>query len=292
MVDDPLQALEKQLVQAARRRAAGGDTGHTRRLSGAIAIAAALIPVLIVVGVVVVATGGGARSAVPSAHPGRSGRATESPGPARGTLGPVTVTSLYDLHELEALLPVIRRRQAVADRPRALVALVTARAPEALYGAPLLRRMRRAAITPWGAKVFVVPVVPPARPKVLPGLSKLGGLLFDERSAPSAGLFFFVGHQFGCCATAGMLAAGDVVVQSPLHSGSPGLPGRELRIMAIVPGDVARVVFSCGPGYTLAAVVHGDVAAVQTRRRGFNLGDMTMTWYNRAGGVTLTKFVG
>jgi hypothetical protein len=206
------------------------------------------------------------------------------------TIGPAP--SRDQLHALEALLPVLRRRQTAADRPSALVGLLTARAPEALYGAPMQRLMRRAAVTPWGARVYVVPVVPPASPRVLPGLSRLGGLLFDERSAPNAGLFFRIGDQFGCCATPAMLAAGDVVVQSPLHSGSPGLPGRELRILAIVPGGVARVVFSCGPGYNLTARVRGDVAAVQSRRVGFDLGSMTMTWYNRAGGVTLTKFVG
>lgn len=127
MREDPIAVLERELVQAARRR---GAPRRQRRIAGGLAMAAALLVALAIAAGALLLLGG--HKGPPSAGAGVPGR-----------------QALIDE------LGVLRRAQTKAD----LGALIR---PNARFGKPDVPLIRRAAVTPWGQTVFFVPVRPRA----------------------------------------------------------------------------------------------------------------------------------
>ncbi len=210
---------------------------------------------------------------------GAHGRIIRRVAPRATLIGMPSSASATGLRALEAMLPVLRRPQAAADVNPVIRGALTSAATRALDGRADARLLRLATVTPWGARVYLVPFAPAVRPWFTRG--SLRPTLYDERT-PGEGLGFLVGGQFGCCADPGMVKTG-ILVTSP-HAGAPGLAGPGTEVLAIVPAGVARVVFGDGNGHRLSAAVHGDAAAARTSGR-FVLAQVTMRWYDQAGGL-------
>lgn len=67
---------------------------------------------------------------------------------------------------------------------------------------------------------------------------------------------------------------------------APGLAGPGVKLLAVVPDGLSRVVFSSPSGLRLRAIVHGDVAAAEVPPHGgrsYSGADTRMTWHDAAG---------
>ncbi len=233
-IDDPILALERQLVGAARRRSAP----RRRAGGGVVAVAAAMLVALAVAAGALALLGGRTHpvrvQAVPTAH-----------------------DQLYDV------LGVLRNPRTEVDlavlpgaRPR------TARASLVVSNR---RSARLAAVTPWGASVYLVPFT-------AAGVDRVAILVHG--AAWSA-------------ANAARITRGRalVYVRSAGHA-------RPLRLIQVVPDGVPRVSLAFAPpdgrpGELIETVtVHGNVAAFQVLPR--PTGHLQLIW-QAADGQTLKR---
>jgi hypothetical protein len=263
--DDPIALLERELVDAARRQAAVIDEreassheprgpwpsalrpARRRRSLGAVA-ALALSGVAMVVAV----------GALVSLH----GRTASSPGrPAAHPAGPSARERLIDI------LGVLRRPQTPADL-RILSAVTHV---PLQVGSPDRPLVRYATTTPWGEKLYFVPM----------------------RARQD-------GEQLSLFSTQGGGGAGDArSIEAGQGIGTEGGGGiRGTRVTLVVPDGVARVKLVLprqpfpgqygAPVYphslTVTAAVHGNVAAVQVGRQ-LAPGTFPMIWYAADGHV-------
>jgi len=168
---------------------------------------------------------------------------------------------------LVGILGVLRRPQTPADRDLGPVRLTLEHfvQPHPGSGAAVISGLRLATVTPWGAKVFLVPVRSPRQPSArATGSSESKGLGLAWLS-PGA----------GCCST----AAGIVAGQAWMSGGSGSLN----YVLVIVPDGVARVTLALA--HPVTAAVHGNVAALKVPQPVENLGIHKMTWYGPSGAI-------
>lgn len=246
MNDDPIVLLERELVEAARRRAGGRPSRRPfgpGRIAGRVASAAVLSVTLVVSLVIAV----GAVVLLGGNH--RAG------GPTRAISG---------RQQLVDAIGVLRRPQTSADLHSPTVARLLSgynrsRAPWDRWGAPDLPLVRRATVTPWGEAVFLIPVKPTS------GRSQ-EGLLFATRSFTD------------CCATAAdMKTFGEVNNVGPAQ-GRAARRGKAIeRFVAVVPDGVAKVQLG-----RLVMPVRDNVAAAQAK--GNLVGSVpVILWFARDG---------
>jgi hypothetical protein len=223
MNDDPIALLERELVEAARRQA---DNRRTKRPYGlgriveGFAIAAVLAVTLVI--------GAGALILL-----GRQHRANS---PTR---------AVSDRQQLVDIIGALRRPQTFADLhsptiARLLSGYQTRREPWDARGAPELPLIRRAAVTPWGEAVFLVPLKPTSG-------RRQEGLLWTTRSFTD------------CCSTAADVKTfGEVNNEGQVKRRIGGREEALDRFVAVVPDGVAKVQLG-----RLMMTVHDNVAAAQ-----------------------------
>jgi len=216
---------------------------------------------------------------------------------------PATASAIPGRQQLIDLLAVLRRPQTKADLdPRLLSRLKRSDPLEALQGTPDLPLIRLATVTPWGEKVFLVPMKPPTPSALRAGAHKFTGrgltaILARRTDQETLGVFTTLdGTGYGgCCITAASIKAldgSDGTESSPLHG------TESTRLINVVPDGVAKIVFvlprqgsRIGPGtpvykhtLTVTAEAHGNVAAAEVDRQCCT-GRIAATWYGTDGQV-------
>jgi len=208
--------------------------------------------------------------------------------------------------ELIDILAVLRRPQTKADLDPQLLAMLRRTSHSGRLfppGIPDLPLIRLATTTPWGEKVFLVPLKPPSASAVREVARKFPGYrapsLARQRDQETLAVFTINPGGTGgstCCDTAADIKS--------LHGGAGTEGYRPLhgsgytRLFTIVPDGVAKIVYvlprqgsRIGPGtpiykhtLTATAVVHGNVATVQINRQCCT-GRIASTWYATNGHV-------
>jgi hypothetical protein len=284
MTEDPIAVLERELVDAARRRASGRPRVRRRLSVGALASAALIAVALAVAGGAVILLGGHKR-------------------PAAATATDRSRQQLIDI------LAVLRRPQTKTDRsypkniarPRPLMALGG--------GAPDIPLIRYATTTPWGERLFFVPMKPPTASEIAASVNQ-----FPRRLRPQAARD--IARQAARGETLGVFSSsgggGDASASDIKAGYSLGTEGAgrsfaggstRTRLILVVPGGVAKVVFVLprqpaaalygAPVYKhsliVPVLVHDNVAAVQVDRQ-LPSGRPPMIWY--AAGRHVIKRIG
>jgi hypothetical protein len=283
--EDPIAMLERELVHAARRLGAGEETnslpgaGRPRHGSrGAVAILLSTAAVIAIVLGAVVALGGHRRPAPTTA----SAASASSP------------------RQLVGILGVLRRPQNAADRPAALLSRYTRSLGEALVGTPDLALMRYAATTPWGERLYVVPMNPPTAQEIARFGKRVAGprkqLLRMLRDRPETLMVVSADGAGGAGDAADIENGQGIGTEGAGRSFAGG--STATRITIVVPDGVAKVRFvfprqpsPAQPGaptyaHSLSAVarVHGNIAALQVDRD-VAVGRFAMIWYGPSGRI-------
>jgi hypothetical protein len=280
MSDDPIEVLERELVDAARRRSSGRD--RRRRVSlGGLAAAIMVAVTLAVAAGALILLGGHKRSTASGAVPGRQ--------------------------QLIDTLGVLRRPQTPADLNSPAIVRFLQRyrgghAPPdlAAQGTPDIPLIRRATVTPWGAGVFLIPMKPASAQAIADLRRQSPGFpagFFERPGLRGERLEVQVGFGGGCCSTAADIEAGyELTTEGAGRAFAGGSTGSRLTL--IVPDGVARVVFVIprqsrggSPGAPIyprslkvGVPVHNNVAAVQVNRECCG-GQLAMIWYGSNGRV-------
>lgn len=203
---------------------------------------------------------------------------------------------------LTDILSVLRRSQTKADlNPRLLRALPPARIA-GFTGTPDLPLIRYATTTPWGERVYVVPMRPPGRSQIasitrgLPRAQAARLTAALRLRGETAGLFSPSGGG-GSTSTPAEIDAGDAILTEGAGGSFAGGSTRT-RYVVLVPDGVARVTFVAprqpSPGepgapiyrhsLAITVAVHDNVAAVQVDRQGTGARP-AMIWYAPGGRV-------
>ena len=271
MHDDPVAVLERELVQAARRRvvvideSAGSQEPRgpwqpgrrpARRRSSLGAFAA-----VVLAGVAVVVAFGALVS-------------LRGHTPARPASSPHPVAAVPGRRQLIDILGVLRRPQTKAD----LSPWVQRALRVSPFGAPDVALIRRAGVTPWGSGIVLIPTKPS------------GGRFPAFRARSQEGIDFEVDGGGSCCATASDIATyGDVAIGGAGRSFAGG--STQTRFTVLVPDGVATVQFVMPHPPDPVATVHENAAAVQVSQ-GCCTGGVPMIWraadghvVNRVGGA-------
>jgi hypothetical protein len=256
MSDDPLGVLERELVDAARRRA----FPRKRRPSmGMLAVAASVAVTVAVVAGAFALLGGRKSASVPASHaiPGRQ--------------------------QLVNILGVLRRPQTQADRS------IIPEVYRHLYSADKhvdTSLVRFATVTPWGERVYLVPSLPfSGRALTRLGPAPPGGEgVVETLSAYDDGGFDLFGSAAEIAARGGLGARGS----------RQGPGASTTRWIGLVPDGVAFVRLQvlggrpARPGENFTAAVSNNVWALQARmvyRGTFLIGAIAVRWYTRGGGL-------
>jgi hypothetical protein len=269
MRDDPISLLERELVEAAKRRVrpAGSATTGRRRSSGGAFAAVVLsgVAVAVALGALVSLRGHRAAPAPSVRPPAASVRGRQQLLDILGVLRrPQTKVDLSGPWFREAGVPFARRLGATVDRSL----------------------IRRATLTPWGDAVYLIPLRPSAR-------TGRGRLQME-------GVSVFVGSGGDCCST-----ATDLETSGDLSWGGAGRAfaggSTKTQYVLVVPDDVARVEFyfppeaipAGGPVYhhslAVTVPVRDNVAAVQVTRQCCSGAPATI-WFRSNG--TVVKRIG
>ncbi len=243
--DDPIAVLERELVRAARRMGAGEETvslpgarrgpgrgDRTRgrravppRSPGTVAVLLSTAAVIAIVLGAVVALGGHQR-------------------PRRPSPAPSAAASTSGARQLVDILGVLRRPQTAVDRSSALGSRFSD-GLLGLAGTPDLALMRYATTTPWGERLYVVPMNPPTARQIesfaqrFPGAR--GQLARLARPRPETLMVFSAGG-FGGAGDATMIEQGRAIGTEGAGRSFAG-GSTATRITVVVPDGVAKVKF-------------------------------------------------
>jgi hypothetical protein len=246
MIDDPIALLERELVEAARRRADSHGMRRQsglRRFGGGLAIAGTLA-----VGVAVAA---GALVLLRDHHP--AVRPTPAISATHGVNG---------RQRLIGIIAVLRRSQRFADLHAPAIAQLLSSYHGRLepgWGVPDRPLIRRATVTAWREGVFLIPVKP------------AGG-------RGQEGLAWATGGFIDCCVTAAELKTfGEVDNAGQVNSRNGRSREAIDRFVVVVPDGVAKVKLG-----RLVMTVHDNVAAAQAKGNLVGASPM-MVWYGPGG---------
>jgi hypothetical protein len=272
-----LPQVRDQLDAAAHRRVETGVASIWRRTRSVMPAVGTMLLVscslAIALGAVVLLHG---HDTKPQAKTGGSGPHVVAPG---ATAEPLLKT-----------LGVLRRAQNKADLDPALLRLLDGRSAFRAVGTPEISLIRLATVTPWGSKVFLVPLKP-LTPRAIARLPvELRGpasrTLRRQGKAEALAELEVGGPPGGgvCCSTATEIKRIGV----SFWAGGPG--SAPMRGVLVVPDGVSDVtlVLSAvrprGRADKLTATVHNNVAAFEIHG-GVNNPFRDMTWYGPAGQV-------
>jgi hypothetical protein len=256
---DFIDELERELRAASQRRVRLAAAQLPRPSAGTAVSGLRAIPGVVAV-LVVIAVAAVALFGIQHRPPGHS----------------AATPAVSGREQLIGILGVLRRAQTPADLHSPGITRLLSRQGS---GADVAL-IRRAATTPWGDGVFVIPIKPAA--------SQLRSGERIDLEAGSGG---------ACCAPAADIQAGhDMVSQGAGRSFAGGSTGA--RLVLLVPDGVAKVQFLLprqpsrnSPGSPIYAKalrvivpVHGNIAAVQVKRE-CCAGAVPMIWYGPGGQV-------
>lgn len=290
MSEDPITALERELVNAARRRT--GQPGPGRRptagrmLAGLGTGLVVAVTLALAAGALILLGGSGHQRPAPSGVV--SGR-----------------------QQLVDILGVLRRPQTNADlHSRAIAGLLTryqqgsATPPLALRGTPDIPLVRRASVTPWGSAVFLIPMKPATAQSIAAASHQYPQLAARFLQRPPdfslEGINLFVDGGGACCSTAEAVEAGAAMSMDGAGRSFAG-GSTKTRFILLVPDGVAKVEFyfpsqmmpAGGPTYrnslAVTVPVDGNIAAVEVNRE-CCASQPAMTWYAPDG--TIIKRIG
>jgi hypothetical protein len=253
------------------KRAIGRRFGASRprgvRAGAVSTLAAAAVTILIAVGALVLLGGAHnrpARGVAPSAQP------------------------------LTNILGVLRRPQTKVDRDPFLLQRPLFRSSllRGTLGTPEPALIRLATITPWGAKVFLVPMKPPTQAAIakLPPRQRTRAEQKRAREGSGARLgLFTVGNDGGgtCCATAETIEQAGAAMwggTSSLTQLVLVVPDNVAKVTVLIPRQEGRGVRILRRSLSLSAKVHNNVVAIEIDR----LVDdplQYMIWYGPTGRV-------
>lgn len=276
MSDDPIALLERELVGAARRRAAAGPVPEVlpwprarrrrTRVGDALSAAAAAGAVIVALAALALLGGGG------GGHPASTAAASPR-------------------DKLLATLGVLRRLQRPADLGLPELSRGHASHPvfQPLLGTPDRLLIRLATTAPWGAKVYLVPFRPLTRRRVPRGWTAYVPL--RVRVARGESLSIFGGPGGRGSSLLGFTAADIVKGKAVVDESGTGAARRPIRFLVVVPDGVANVqiAFLRGPYQHATSTserfifdqerVHGNIVAFQ--QVGAKLGrPRLMVWLN------------
>jgi hypothetical protein len=287
MNDDPLAMLERELVAAARRRAGGAvpsvPRAMTARWSLGAVVAAAIAgsSVLLALGAVIL-LGGHARPT------------------------PVPAAAAASRRQLIDILGVLRRPQTAADLDPTLLRELRRPGPALalIGGAPDIPLIRLAGVTPWGQKIFVVPLKPPTAQSVARTLRRfphfprsLAHLMLSHRPAGET-VELSAGGGGGPETAAQIEASGAALLE-----GAPGgAPKRDPGLQApargfvLVPDGVSKVALLLprqeipgDPAYahplTVEIPIHDNVGWFEVNRYIDAVGFEHMVWDGPSGHI-------
>jgi hypothetical protein len=266
MRDDPISLLERELVEAAKRRVqpAGSAIAGRRRTSlGAFAaVVLSGVAVAVALGALVSLRG----------HPTSSSPKT------------TPAATIPGRQELIDVLGVLRRPQTYADLHSPWIQRFL-QGPFPILagqGTPDLPLIRRVGVTPWGSGVVLIPEEPLTSSSRVALQRRFPNLLAGRFVRPrrtGEGVMLDVDSGGGCCAT-----AADIESRGMVDTDGAGISfaggSTQTRLTALVPDGVATVEFALprqpNPGdpgapiypsaLTVRAPVHDNVAAVQVDR--------------------------
>ncbi|MDQ6774932.1 MAG: hypothetical protein M3071_01645 [Actinomycetota bacterium] len=278
-----LPDLEQQLIRAAERATSPRQQQRQRQriragarsAAGAVALATVVATTVAIVVGAVILLGGHKRST--SATPAPTGR-----------------------QQLIAIIAALRRPQTKADlnvsilRPLERVSLLAT-----LRGAPDLPLVRFATTTPWGEKLYFVPMKPPTAKQLENSYRgvHLPPAVAANLSARGETLSLFSSHGGGGGGDAASIEAGNAIeIDGAGRSFAGG--STETRFILVVPDGVAKVALVLprqpqpgvpgAPTYrhssTVIVAVHDNIMAVQVDRE-FDGGMPRMMWYSPDGHV-------
>jgi len=252
-----------------RSRSAPSSPGSTGRRSGQLLRGLALMLLVLcplAIGFGAVALLHGAKKPPANAHP-------SAPDSSPGAMA----------QPLLRTLGVLRRPQTKADLDPSLLRILTRRAQAGL-GTPVISLIRLATVTPWGTKVFLVPITAPgnsaspthASPEPA-GQGRADSLEeFDLHQGGAGG--------GGCCATAADIKqAGDGSWGGPPSHAILIVPDGVTKVTLMLPQAVSKSTGYRNPS-AVTAVVHNNVAVFRLRG---GLADpfKQMIWYGPTGQV-------
>ena len=274
MSEDPIAALERELVAAARRRA---EKPHAKRrispggLANTLATAVVVAITLAIAAGALILLGGHERATVTSAVAGRQ--------------------------QLIDIIGTLRRPQTKADLNRRLISQLDR--PFLLQGKADLPLVRFATTTPWGERVYLVPMKPPTAQQIARFVHQTNAPAQVTARIRERGetLGVFNNGGGGGSASAADIEAGDSLLTEGAGRSFAG-GSTQTRLILVVPDGVAKVVFvvprqSAGVengapiyrhGLHVAVTVQNNVAAVQVPRGCCN-GRPPMIWYAPDGQV-------
>lgn len=203
---------------------------------------------------------------------------------------PVTaVDNTLSVSPLGAILAVLRRPQTAADRALPTLARdrgLSAPRTEAVMGVPDRAGARLAGVTPWGARVFLMPFLVPTQRQIdlLPA-SERAAARRRWRQGPALGIFTTNGG--GGNYSVGNIQRGQAMIRDGGNA-APGRP-RRLRIILVVPDGISRVELSierargARPRWAFETVrVRDNVATVAAADASLD-NPKSMTWFGPNG---------
>lgn len=286
--DDPIAELERELVRAARRLGAGEETESlpgagraSNRSRGAVALLLSTAAVIAIVLGAVVALGGHRSAPAPRPTP--------------------SAASAASLRQLVDILGVLRRPQTAADRSPSLLSQFARGLRLALVGTPDAALMRYAMTTPWGERLYVVPMNPPSARQIESFARRVPGaraqLVQMARRRPETLMVLNSDGSAGGAGDAATIEQGQGIGTEGAGRSFAG-GSTATRITVVVPDGVAKVTFVFprqpepgqpgAPIYThslsVVAPVHDNVVAVQVDRE-VMAAAFPMIWYGPRGQV-------
>jgi hypothetical protein len=276
MRDDPIATLERELIDAARRRAQPEAVVPARRRRGSLGAFAAVVLSGVAVAI--------ALGAIVSLH----GQKASPPRPA------AAAAPIPGRRQLIDILAVLRRPQTPADLNPAIVSRLSGTPLIAVRGEPDLPLVRLATTTPWGEKLYLVPFRPPTAADLAAVARRFPGLASRPSSRSETVGIMSMGAGGGGADAAGVEAGGVMEMDGAGRSFAGG--STQTRYILLVPDGVARVEFYFppraiavgGPVYhhslAVTVTVHGNIAAVQVDRQ-CCAGQPALIWYGADGRV-------
>lgn len=274
------RVLERVLSASESDRSPSG--GRVRRRGGSVGWLVSALGVATALAVVVVALVSVGRHAGVSRHAGQ--RATAVPG----------------RQQLIDLIAVLRRPQTTTDLEAEQLPFFKHPGLLALGGKPDLPLVRYATTTPWGERLFFIPLKPLTAAQQERIARRLRASLYEplrgRRIGETLGVFSSQGGAGGGGAAA--IEAGRFL-QTEGAGGARNEGSPATRLILVVPDGVAKVTFVLPrqtdrlnpkePTYahrlSVTVAVHDNVAAVQVDRNCCTASPLPMIWYGAGGRV-------
>lgn len=207
---------------------------------------------------------------------------------------PAVVAVEPSAQPLTNILGVLRRPQTKVDRDPFLLQRPLFRSSllRGTLGTPELALMRLATVTPWGAKVFLVPMKPPTQAAIAKLPPRQRARAEQKRAREGRGDrlgLFTVGNDGGgsCCAIAETIEQAGAAMwggTSSLTQLVLVVPDNVAKVTVLIPRQEGRGARISKRSLSLSAKVHANVVAIEIDR-GVDDPLQYMIWYGPKGKI-------